>query len=48
MITVYTQLYYTCGKSHMFRLNKCSLHQAGYGKLNREIIKIISITFLLR
>jgi len=29
--------------SYMFRLYKCSLHQAGYGNLNRKITKICSI-----
>jgi hypothetical protein len=46
-IAVYTQLYHTCKNSYMFRLYKCSLHQAGYRTANKKIIKISSITFLL-
>ena len=37
IIRVYTQLYHTCEHSYMFRLYKCSLHQAGYGNLNRNL-----------
>jgi hypothetical protein len=32
------------GKNYMFRLQKCRLYQAGYGNLNRKIIKLCSIT----
>jgi len=37
VITVSTELCYTCENSYMFRLYKCSLHQALHGNWNKHL-----------